>query len=71
MTLVEKGFVKLENFKTNRCKGQYAHLMTPKGLQEKLILTESFIERERLEFKDLKAEFDAPEQAAGLANELK
>ena len=50
---VEKGFVKLGNFKNNTRKGQYAYLLTSKGAREKSFLTHSFIERKRQEFKDL------------------
>ena len=32
--LVEKGFVKLESFSNNPRKGQYAYLLTPKGIRE-------------------------------------
>ena len=45
--LVEKGFVKLGNFKKNPRKGQYAYFLTPKGIREKSLLTHSFIERKR------------------------
>ena len=67
--LVEKGFVKLENFKKNPRKGQYAYLLTPKGIREKSLLTHSFIERKREEFEVLKAEIKALEEEAGLAAE--
>ena len=67
--LVEKGFVKVGNFKNNPRKGQYAHLLTPKGIQMKSFLTHSFIERKGQEFKDLKAEIQALEEAVGLAGE--
>ena len=43
--LIEKGFVKLGNFKNNPRKRQYVYLLTPKGIREKSILTHSFIER--------------------------
>ena len=65
--LVEKGFVKLENFKKNPRKGQYAYLLTPKGIREKSILTHSFIERKRQEYADLKTEIEALEQEVGLS----
>ena len=65
--LVEKGFVKLGNFKTSPRKGQYAYLLTPKGIREKSLLTHSFIERKRQEFEDLRAEIQALEEEAGLA----
>ena len=65
--LVEKGFVKLGSFKNNPRKGQYAYLLTPKGIREKSILTHRFIERKREEFEVLKAEIKAFEEEAGLA----
>ena len=64
--LVEKGLVKLENFKNNPQKGRYAYLLTPKGIREKSILTHNFIERKRKEFKDLKKEIEILEEEAGL-----
>lgn len=67
--LVEKGFVKLGNFKKNPRKRQYAYLLTPRGIREKSILTHSFIDRKRQEFEDLKAEIQVLEEEAGLAPE--
>ena len=67
--LVEKGFVKLGNFKQSPRKGQYAYLLTPKGIREKSLLTHSFIERKRQEFAVLKEEIKALEAEAGLAVE--
>ena len=67
--LVEKGFVKLGNFKKSPRKGQYAYLLTPKGVREKSLLTHSFIERKRQEFAVLKAEIKVLEEEAGLAVE--
>ena len=66
---VEKGFVKLGNFKKSPRKGQYAYLLTPKGVREKSLLTHSFIERKRQEFASLKAEIKALEEEAGVAVE--
>lgn len=65
--LVEKGFVKLENFKKNPRKGQYAYLLTPKGVREKSLLTHAFISRKRKEYADLKREIEALEREAGVA----
>ena len=67
--LVEKGLVKLGNFKKNPRKAQYAYLLTPKGVREKSFLTHSFIERKREEFTALKAEIKALEDEVGLAPE--
>jgi EPS-associated MarR family transcriptional regulator len=65
--LVEKGFVKLGNFRNNLRKGQYAYLLTPKGIREKSLLTHSFIERKREEFELLRTEIKSLEEEAGLA----
>ena len=63
--LIEKGLVKLENFKRNPKKGRYAYLLTPKGIREKSILTHNFIERKRKEYEKLKKEIEALEEEAG------
>jgi EPS-associated MarR family transcriptional regulator len=60
--LVEKGFVKLENFKNSSRKGQYAYLLTPRGIREKSLLTQRFIERKREEFEELRVEIEALEK---------
>ena len=65
--LIEKGFVKLDSFKSSPRKGQYAYLLTPKGIREKSLLTHSFIKRKRQEFLDLKLEIQLLEEEAGLA----
>ena len=63
--LVEKGFVKLESFSNNTRKGQYAYLLTPKGIREKSLLTHRFIKRKRTEFEDLRTEIKALEEEIG------
>ena len=63
--LIEKGFVKLGNFSRNPRKGQYAYLLTSRGLREKAKLTQGFIARKRAEYKDLRAEIEALERELG------
>ena len=63
--LVEKGLVKLENFKNNPKKTQYVYLLTPKGIREKSILTHIIIEHKRREYKNLKDEIESLEKEAG------
>ena len=67
--LVEKGFVQLGDFKRNSRKGQYACLLTLKGIREKSLLTHSFIQHKREEFEVLRAEIKALEEDAGIAGE--
>ena len=67
--LVDKGLVKLGNFRKNPRKGQYAYILTPKGIREKSLLTHNFIERKREEFEELRSEIKALEEEAGLTAE--
>tara|TARA_B100000700_G_C14294809_1_gene512057 strand:+ start:100 stop:474 length:375 start_codon:yes stop_codon:yes gene_type:complete len=67
--LVEKGFVKLENFRNNPRKRQYAYLLTPSGIREKSILTHRFIERKLQEFEELRTEIAALKEEAGLVSD--
>lgn len=67
--LIDKGFVKLENFANSPRKSQYAYLLTPRGIREKSLLTHTFIQRKREEFEALKAEIRMLEEEAGLAAE--
>ena len=64
--LLEKGFLKLGNFKSNPRKSQYVYLLTAKGIREKSTLANSFIKRKRKEFEDLKAEIEALEEEVGI-----
>ena len=66
--LVDKGFVKLNNFKKSPRKRQYAYLLTPKGVLEKSKLTRGFIERKHQEYAALKAEIQALEEEEGLSS---
>ena len=63
--LVEKGFVKLENFGNNPQKKQYVYLLTPKGVVEKSFLTHRFIKRKQVEFEALRVEIMALEEEIG------
>lgn len=66
--LVDKGFVKLDNFKKNPRKRQYAYLLTPKGVLEKSKLTRGFIERKHQEYAALRAEIEALEKEEELSS---
>ena len=66
--LIEKGFLKLDNFKNSSSKGRYGYILTPKGLREKTLLAGRFIERKREEYKGLRAEIEALEREAGLTD---
>lgn len=56
--LVEKGLVKAENFYNNKQKNQYKYLLTQQGIEEKIALTERFIERKKKEYDELIKDLD-------------
>ncbi len=60
--LIEKGYVKAENFKNNPKKSGYLYLLTPDGLREKSRLTADFIQRKRAEYDALERELHVLEQ---------
>jgi EPS-associated MarR family transcriptional regulator len=65
-SLIDKGFVKLSNFKENSQKVGYLYLLTPKGIREKSLLTHDFIIRKNKEYELLKKELIELEREAGL-----
>ena len=56
--LVEKGWVKLENFQNNPNKLGYLYLLTPMGMAAKTTLTAQFLRRKLAEYEALKAEIE-------------
>ena len=68
-SLIDKGFVKLSNFKENSQKVGYLYLLTPKGIREKSLLTQNFIIRKNREYELLKEELIELERDAGLTPE--
>jgi predicted ArsR family transcriptional regulator len=65
--LVDKGFVRLSNFKKNSRRGGNAYLLTLKGIWEKSLLILHFIKRKRQGFEDLCTKIEALEHDAELS----
>ena len=63
--LVEKGFVKMRNFREAEDKRKYVYLLTPKGVAEKAALTGRFLARKMQEYEALKAEIEAVRAEVG------
>lgn len=61
--LTEKGFIKLFNFKLNQKKGQYAYILTRKGLQKVSLLIHRLVKVMQKEFIELKSEIEALKEA--------
>ena len=56
--LVEKGLVKINNFRKANNKLAYAYLLTPRGIEEKTQITVSFLQRKMREYGDLQREIE-------------
>jgi EPS-associated MarR family transcriptional regulator len=56
--LMEKGFVKLENFQNSKHKLKYAYVLTPAGIAQKVGLTGRFLKRKMQEYEALKEEIE-------------
>ena len=54
--LVEKGWIKIQNFRTSKDKRAYAYLLTPHGIEQKAQLTVRFLQRKEAEYLALEAE---------------
>ena len=63
-SLVEKGFIKVNNFRNSNNKIQYSYLLTPKGIEEKVKLTLDFIRIKTQEYDTLKQEIESLKQEA-------
>jgi EPS-associated MarR family transcriptional regulator len=51
--LLDKGLVKVQNFKRSDSKLAYAYLLTPSGIRHRSALTRSFLKQKEAEFEAL------------------
>lgn len=56
--LLQKGWLKLQNFSGNSNKQAYAYLLTPEGIASKAQLTTRFLQRKQQEYMLLQAEIE-------------
>jgi len=66
ISFIDKGYVKLKNFKKNPKKVKYSYLLTPKGIREKSLLTKNFLARKKEDYKLLKEEIAQLERDVGM-----
>ena len=63
--LVEKGLVKVNNFRNSDNKRAYLYLLTPRGIEEKTVVTARFFRRKLDEYEALKRELEELRREAG------
>tara|TARA_B100001057_G_C22591453_1_gene849139 strand:- start:188 stop:496 length:309 start_codon:yes stop_codon:yes gene_type:complete len=56
--LKDIGFIKVKNFKNSNHKLKYGYVLTPVGIQQKVILTKKFIVKKMKEHDKLKGYMD-------------
>lgn len=61
-SLIDKGLIKVKNFKNSNNKLQYRYILTTKGIREKSILTVKFLKCKIKEYDQLKTEIKMLEQ---------
>lgn len=57
--LMDKGYVKMQNFISSHNKLAYSYLLTPQGIREKAQLTTRFLQRKIAEYEILQIEIEA------------
>lgn len=63
--LIEKGHLKVDNFRRSDNKLRYAYVLTPSGIAERAKLAGRFLQRKMREYEAIKAEIDALTAEAG------
>jgi EPS-associated MarR family transcriptional regulator len=69
--LVEKGLIKVNNFRENESKRGYLYYLTPKGMQEKARVTVRFLKFKLDEIEHLKQEVAQLQREAGKLEQLR
>ena len=66
--LVDRGLIKIGNFKRSQNKFGYAYLLTPSGIQEKIMITKKYLEAKEKEYEILRQEIETLKREIGLCD---
>ena len=56
--LIDRGFVKLDNFQNSKHKFKYVYVLTPAGIAQKVAMTGRFLKRKMQEYEALRKEIE-------------
>jgi EPS-associated MarR family transcriptional regulator len=70
-SLIDVGWVKLDNFQRSDNKWGYAYLLTPSGIVEKAAITARFLLRKQREYGDLQLEIQQLQEEVKQQQNLK
>jgi MarR family transcriptional regulator, temperature-dependent positive regulator of motility len=68
--LLDKGFIKMQNFRNNQNKMAYSYLLTPVGVEEKARITVRFLKHKMDEYERLRIEIEMLQREADLKSIL-
>jgi len=54
--LIDRGWIKVKNFKNSNNKAAYTYLLTPSGIEEKAKITVRFLKRRMRDYEQIKRE---------------
>ena len=60
--LIDRGWIKANNFKNNKNKAAYAYLLTPSGIEQKALITLRFFRKKIREYEQLRQELEELER---------
>ncbi|MBI4995428.1 MAG: MarR family EPS-associated transcriptional regulator [Rhodocyclales bacterium] len=63
--LLDRGLIKVQNFRNSKNKAAYAYYLTPEGMRRKAGLTAGFLKRKIAEYQLLKREIELLKAEAG------
>lgn len=72
--LIDKGWIKIQNFRNSQNKRAYAYLLTPQGIEQKLSIAVRFLKHRQAEYERLREEIsslqrEVNEQVSEVASE--
>ena len=69
-SLIDIGWIKLDNFQRSNNKLGYAYLLTPQGIKEKAAITTRFLIRKQLEYNKLHEEIASLQEEVRLQKKI-
>ena len=63
--LLKKGYIKAQRFKNSKNKIGYMYILTPKGISERIVQTQTFLQKKNEEYIRLKQEIEALREEYG------
>ena len=63
--LLKNGYIKAQRFKNSKNKMGYMYILTPKGISERIVQTQTFLQKKNEEYIRLKQEIETLREESG------